>query len=145
MAEPKQTTQNFDIPKGMDIQEYIKSEIAKSEAKTKASFLKSKTNSIQLGATVIDKDMREGNEIIDKSTGLPAIDTATGETKRYPNKYYVTFAFKGGQIKQEVKPADYQKLEQNKDYFCMGYLGEVKNFGNTETLPIFNDFSLIEY
>lgn len=138
--EEKRPVQNFDIPKGQSIEQMIASAVAQAEARIKAQSLKGQTNSIQLGVTVKDLDVREGSEIKDKKTGEVLVDTVTGDVKRYSNKYYATFSFDGGILTQEIKSSNFAKLEQNKKYFATGYYGLVSNFGKDELAPIFTDF-----
>ena len=131
---------NFDNKPNETIEQIVAREVAKAEARIKAKEAKSKTNSIQLGATVKDLEIKEGKQIVNRESGEVLIDPHTGELKTYPNKYYVTLLFKGGSLKQEVKANIYNQLEINNDYFCVGYLGEVTTFGKTEMLPIFTEF-----
>lgn len=139
-TENKSKLQNFDNPSGESIEQIVAREVAKAEARIKAKSLKGQTNSIQLGVTVKDLEVREGSEIKDRVTGEVQIDNSTGEVKRYPNKYYVTVTFKGGSLRQEIKANHYAILEVNKDYFATGFIGEVSNFGKTEIAPIFTNF-----
>lgn len=136
----KEIKKNFDIPNGETLEQIVAKAVAQAEARINAKNAKSKSNAIQLGATVKDLEVREGSEIIDKNTGEVKTDSNTGEVKRYPNKYSVVLVFTGGSIKQDIKAHQFDMLEINKDYFCTGYLGEVSSFGKTEILPIFTDF-----
>lgn len=136
----KETLENFDLPKGESIEQIVAREVAKAEARMKVKTLKGQTNSLQIGATVKDLEIKEGGEIKDRASGEVLIDNNTGEVKRYPSKYFVSLVFKGGSLRQEIKADNFARLQINKDYFCTGYLGEVSNFGKTELAPIFTDF-----
>lgn len=139
-TENKSKLQNFDNPSGESIEQLVAREVAKAEARMKAKTLKGQTNSIQLGVTIKDLEVKEGSEIVNKQTGEFQIDSNTGEIKRYPDKYFVTVVFKGGSLKQEIKGNLFGILEVNKDYFATGFIGEVSNFGKTEIAPIFTNF-----
>lgn len=132
--------ENFDNQNGLTTEQLIEQAVARAEARIKSQMLKSSTNAIQLGALVVDKEVKQGSEMIDRKSGEPIVDNHSGEVRRYPNKLYVTFSFFGGSLVQEVKPLDYDKLQLNKKYFCTGSLREVSNFGKTDMLPVLNEF-----
>lgn len=130
---------NYDMPEGMSLEQLVSQEVAKAEARIKALNLKSKSNSIQLGCTVMRLENREGSEMKDKKTGELMTDDS-GQIRRFANKFYVTLAFKGGSLVQEIKSHEYDMLQENNDYFCTGYMGEVSNFGKVEIAPIITQF-----
>lgn len=131
---------NFDTPVGLSIEQQIAQAVAKAEARIKSQNLKGKTNSIQLGCTVRDLEVRQGSEMRDKKTNELIVDNRTGETMRFADKYYVTLSFNGGSLTQEVRGHIYGDLQINNDYFCIGYLGEVNDFGKVKISPIFTEF-----
>ncbi len=97
-------------------------------------------NKIELGATLMEKRVHEGMEILDKETRTPIIDDE-GNSKRYPDKYYITLAFTGATLELEVDVSQYESLEVTKRYFCLGYLTLVKVFGKEQVLPRFSQFT----
>lgn len=99
-------------------------------------------NEIQLGARLILKRVLNGKPIIDKDTNEQKV--FNGIPQCYPDKYFVTLQFIGGELETEIKDSNiFDSLEQNKMYLCTGYLGEVKNFGVSELKPIITKFTQI--
>jgi hypothetical protein len=119
---------NFE-EKELTVQEQVKQLMAQRES-----------NKIELGASLMEKRVHEGMEILDKETRMPIVDESTGETRRYPNKYYITLAFTGATLELEVDELKYNDLEVTKRYFCAGYLTLVKVFGKEQVLPKFSSF-----
>lgn len=134
----KEPVQDFSIPKGMDIADYVAQEIAKERKSIEDKQKKSDMNKIAIGLTVMAKDAVEGGEKKDKNKNI--MTDENGQVMRYPTKYYIEFAFMGGLIKTEVTPINYQNLHPTMKYFCKGYLGPVTDFGKTTIQPIFFEF-----
>lgn len=137
---------DFDIPAGMDLKEYIAQQVAQGVQtgvkEIQEKNTKSKINEVKIGLKLMDKEAKEGAVIIDKQGVVQKDDN--GNDRRYPTKYFATFAFMGGSIVSEVKQAQFDDvLETNNEYFCKGYLGEVKEFAKTVIKPIFTNFELL--
>jgi len=136
--------QDFSIPNGMSLQDYIKQEVEKGKKDLELMSRKKSINTIKIGCKLMDTDYKEGAEVFDKEK-KPVIDNLTGEAKRYPTRYHATFNFMGGSITTEIKENDYHSLTSNinAEYLCAGYMGEVTNFGRTTVQPIFKQFELL--
>ena len=87
-------------------------------------------NIVSLGCTVISKETVKGSPIVDKQSGQQKINLQSGEVMCYPDKYKATFQFVGGSITQEINEDKFEQLQELQKYYCIGYLGEVKRFGN---------------
>lgn len=135
--------QDFTAPAGDSTEQIIASQMAKLEARLKAQFAKATSNSISLGVTVIDLESKDGAEILDKATKVPLVDN-WGNPRRYADKYYASFSFNGGCLKQEVKQAQYNQLSVGSKYFAIGRLGEISSFGDTIIAPIFSQFEALD-
>lgn len=135
--------QDFTAPAGVSTEQLIATEMAKLESKMKAQFKRATSNSISLGVTVIDLESKEGAEILDRTTKIPLVDN-WGNPRRYPDKYYASFSFNGGTLKQEVKQAQYNSLSIGSKFFATGRLGEVSSFGDTHIAPIFTEFEALD-
>ncbi len=133
-------SKNFDIPANMDIQEFIKNEMAKERKLFEAKQAKLDMNKIAIGLTVLSSEVREGGVKLDKKNNNQPMVDGFGEPLRYPSNYYVDFAFMGGSIRTEVKAEQFSSLVPMQKYFCKGYLGAVTEFGKTEIKPIFFEF-----
>lgn len=134
---------DFTAPAGATTEQLIATAMAKVEASLKAQFGKATSNSISLGVTVIDLESKEGAEILDKATKVPLSDN-WGNPRRYPDKYYASFSFNGGCLKQEVKQAQYSQLSIGSKYFAIGRLGEISSYGDTVIAPIFSQFEALD-
>lgn len=134
---------DFTTPNGQTIQQVVDAATAKLESKLKAQFGKATSNSISLGVTVIDLESKEGAEILDKATKVPLLDN-WGNPRRYPDKYYASFSFNGGTLKQEVKQSQFNSLAHGRKYFATGRLGEISSYGDTIIAPIFSEFEALD-
>jgi len=114
---------------GLTVQEQVKQLMAQREC-----------NKIELGATLMEKRIHEGAEILDRDTKMPIIDD-NGESRRYPSKYYITLAFTGATLELEIDEVQYDELLVTKRYFCVGYLSLFKVFGKEQVLPRFSQFT----
>jgi hypothetical protein len=99
-------------------------------------------NKCTMGARCMAKRVQNGSPIIDKQTQQQKID-GNGVALCYPDKYYVTLQFMGGELEKEVRLEQFEDLEEFKTYYCEGYIGEVKKFGNSFIEPIFTKFTKI--
>jgi hypothetical protein len=99
-------------------------------------------NYVELVGTPRSKELIRGQEIIDKATGLPKLDS-NGNVMHYSDKYFVDITYDGGVLKRYPCSKEmYEDLQENLKHRFVGYLGAVKNYGNEETLPIFTSWSV---
>lgn len=99
-------------------------------------------NQITLSAKIRNKEIKKGNEILDKQTKVPVVDE-NGDVKRYADTYTVTLLFQGGSLDYKCKEDMYEELELNSTYQFKGYLGVVKEFGKDMISPIFQSYNKV--
>jgi hypothetical protein len=126
----------------MTQEEIIQQEVARQNAIFLKQQQQREENIVSMGARVVEKRVHQGSPIIDKQTSQQKID-AHGVPQCYPDKFFVTLQFMGGELEKEVTPDKYDELEELKMYYCQGYIGEVKRFGNSFIEPIFTKFTKI--
>jgi len=99
-------------------------------------------NVVTLSAKIRDKEVRKGNEIVNKKTGIPEVDEH-GQPKRYADTFSVTLLFQGGSLEYKCREEMYEELELNSTYQFQGYIGAVKEFGKDVVSPIFQSYSKV--
>lgn len=106
---------------------------------------KLRSNTITLGADLIEVRVQEGKEKLDKDTRLPIVNEETGEVERWSNKYYAKFAFMGGEVETEIKGEQYPELSEQigMPFYLQGRLTKVRSFGSEIVAPVFSNFELL--
>ncbi len=99
-------------------------------------------NTIILSSKIRNKEVRKGNEIVNKQTGIPEVDEH-GQPKRYADTFTVTLLFQGGSLEYKCKEEMYEELELNSTYQFKGYMGAVKEFGKDVISPIFQSYTKV--
>lgn len=99
-------------------------------------------NEVTLSAEITAKEVIKGRERIDKESRLPVLDHE-GFPTFYPNRYKITFTFKGGTLTQTVSEEMYQSLEMGATYMLKGSLGFVKDFGQEVLSPIWKSWEKV--
>jgi len=97
-------------------------------------------NSVRLGGKLMLLEEVLGGEKKDKDTKQILIDPVTKKSLRYDTKYFATFAFVGGDIRTEITVANFESLVETKTYSCIGYIGQVKEYGNVYMSAKFTKF-----
>ena len=128
------------MSKQISIEEQVAQEVAKLNRQFELKQEQRETNKVSIGARVVDLKILEGKPVIDKVTNQQKL--VNGVPQNYQDKYYVTLQFLGSSLETEVKTRQvYDSFELHKTYFCEGYLGEVKKFGDSQLEPIFTTFT----
>ncbi|AFL69767.1 hypothetical protein [Sulfurospirillum barnesii] len=99
-------------------------------------------NEVTLSAEITAKEIIKGKERIDKDSRLPVLDS-DGFPTFYPNRYKITFTFKGGTLTQTVSEEMYTSLEMGATYMLKGALGFVKDFGQEVLSPIWKSWEKV--
>lgn len=123
-------------------EEIIQQEVARQNAEFEKKQLQREENIATLGARCMAKRIQVGSPIIDKQTQQQKVD-GNGAPLCYPDKHYVTLQFMGGELEKEVTQEQYESMEEMRMYYCKGYIGEVKKFGNSFIEPIFTSYTKI--
>lgn len=127
------------MSKEISIEEQVAQQVAKLNKEFELKQEQRETNKVSIGARVVDLKILEGKPVIDKVTNQQKL--VNGVPQNYQDKYYVTLQFLGSSLETEVKSRlAYDFFELHKTYFCEGYLGEVKKFGDSQLEPIFTTF-----
>ena len=135
--KPKDELKNS--KKLLSIDEQIQQAIEKNNAKMDAVQKQREANLLQIGARVAKKDLFPGKPIIDKVSNQQVVDQE-GNPKCYADKYSVTLQFLGGEITTDIDFNIYERLVPGTTYFCVGYMGEVNDFGKKTLKPIFTEY-----
>ncbi|ATB68871.1 hypothetical protein SJPD1_1060 [Sulfurospirillum diekertiae] len=99
-------------------------------------------NKVTLSAQISQREVQNGKQRTDKTTGAPILD-ALGDPTFYPNRYKITLIFKGGTLVQNVSETMYNELELNSTYMFKGSLGFVKDFGQDVLSPIWQSWEKV--
>jgi|GEM_PF-1889510 len=99
-------------------------------------------NQVTLSAQISQREVQNGKQRTDKTTGAPILD-ASGDPTFYPNRYKITLIFKGGTLVQNVSETMYNELELNSTYMFKGSLGFVKDFGQDVLSPIWQSWEKV--
>lgn len=126
--------------KELNIEELIQQALLKDRAEQDLLREQRESNYIKLGARVVLKESRLGAPKMDKDK-LKQLTDGDGVALCYPTKYSVTLQFFGGELKTEVSQDKYDLLQETKTYFCEGYLGLVKDFGQETMKPIITKYT----
>lgn len=124
-------------------EQIIQQEVARQNAEFEMKQLQREENVATLGARCMAKRIQVGSPIIDKQSGQQKVHPQTGEPMCYPDKHYVTLQFMGGELEKEVTLEQYESMEEMRMFYCKGYIGEVKKFGNSFIEPIFTSYTKI--
>ncbi|MBN1839481.1 MAG: hypothetical protein JW802_05495 [Campylobacterales bacterium] len=99
-------------------------------------------NEVTLSAEITAKEVIKGKERLDKESRLPVLDHE-GFPTFYPNRYKITFTFKGGTLTQTVSEDMYTSLEMGATYMLKGALGFIKDFGQEVLSPIWKSWEKV--
>ncbi|RXJ98376.1 hypothetical protein CRU98_10075 [Arcobacter sp. CECT 8986] len=125
----------------LTVEEQIQQAVLKAQRELELKQQQREQNIVKLGARVVSKRVQQGQPIIDKQSGNQK--EVNGVPQCYPDKFYITLQFMGAELEKEVSKDNYDLVQEMHTYFCEGYVGEVKKFGNTYIEPIITRFTQI--
>lgn len=97
-------------------------------------------NEVTLGVQVQKIDKSEGKMKLDKE-GSPVVNAVTGELEKWPDSFYATLSFNGGEVKQKVSLDQKNILENGKRFVAKGKLKQYTSENNQSYLkPEFHEF-----
>ncbi|MDD3437481.1 MAG: hypothetical protein PHC64_10055, partial [Candidatus Gastranaerophilales bacterium] len=90
------------VKKQLTQDELIAQAVAQANKELELKQAQRDENKCVMGARCMAKRVQNGSPIIDKTTQQQKID-GNGVPQCYPDKYYVTLQFMGGEIEKEVR------------------------------------------